>query len=90
MYKNEFIDAVAKKSGLTKKDTRVLVDANLEVIIEVLAKGDSVAFEGFGAFKITNRAARNSRIPSTDVIVAVPARKAAKFKPGKALKNAVK
>ncbi|MDX4036423.1 HU family DNA-binding protein [Aliarcobacter skirrowii] len=48
MNKNEFIDAVALKSGLSKKDTKSAVDAVLETITEALAKKDSVAFVGFG------------------------------------------
>jgi DNA-binding protein HU-beta len=90
MNKNEFIDAVAEKSGLSKKDSRTLVDANLEVITEALANGDSVAFVGFGTFSVAARAARTARVPSTGATVEVPATKVAKFKVGKALKNSVK
>ena len=90
MNKNEFIDAVAEKSGLSKKDSRALVDANLEVITEALAKGDSVAFIGFGTFCVADRAARTARVPGTGAEVKVPATKVAKFKVGKALKDAVK
>ncbi len=90
MNKNEFIDAVAEKSGLSKKDTKALVDANLEVITEALAKDDSVAFIGFGTFCVADRAARTARVPGTAATVEVPATKVAKFKVGKALKDAVK
>jgi DNA-binding protein HU-beta len=90
MNKNEFIDAVAEKSGLSKKDCKALVDANLEVITEALAKGDSVAFVGFGTFSVADRAARTARVPGTGAEVKVPATKVAKFKVGKALKNSIR
>lgn len=52
MNKNEFIDAVAAKSGLTKKDSKVAVDAVLDTLTEALVKKDSVAFIGFGTFQL--------------------------------------
>jgi len=90
MNKSDFIDSVAEKSGLSKKDSRALVDANLEVITEALAKGDNVQFIGFGTFEVVARAARTARVPGTGATVEVPAKKTAKFKVGKALKNSIR
>lgn len=90
MNKSEFIDAVAEKSGLSKKDSRALVDANLEVITEALAKGDNVQFVGFGTFEVVARAARTARVPGTGATVEVPAKKSVRFKVGQILKNSVK
>jgi DNA-binding protein HU-beta len=90
MNKAEFIDAVAEKSGLSKKDSKVALDGILEVITQTLAKGDNVQFIGFGTFEVAQRAARTARVPSTGAEVKVPATKVAKFKVGKALKDAVK
>ena len=89
MNKNEFIDAVAAKAGLSKKDSKSAVDAVLETITEALVKKDSVAFVGFGTFSTANRAARVAKVPGTDKTVNVPATTVAKFKVGKALKEAV-
>lgn len=89
MNKNEFIDAVAEKSGLTKKDSKAAVDAVLETITEALVKKDSVAFVGFGTFSTAARAARVAQVPGTGKTVNVPATTVAKFKVGKALKEAV-
>lgn len=90
MNKAEFIDAVASKTGLSKKDTKALVDANLETITELLSKGDSINFVGFGTFSVGQRAARTARVPSTGATVEVPATKAAKFKSGKLLKDSIR
>ncbi len=90
MNKNDFIDIVAEKSGLTKKDSKAALDAVLETITETLSKGDSVSFIGFGTFSTSMRAERIARVPATGAEVKVPATKVAKFKVGKALKEAVK
>ena len=89
MNKAEFIDAVAEKAGLSKKDAKGAVDAVLETITEALVKKDSVSFIGFGTFATASRAARVAKVPGTDKTVNVPATTVAKFKVGKALKEAV-
>ncbi|MBR8463897.1 HU family DNA-binding protein [Campylobacter sp. faydin G-24] len=89
MKKAEFIQAVADKAGLSKKDTLKAVDATLETITTLLEKGDSVSFIGFGTFSTADRAARKARVPGTKKVIDVPASKAVKFKVGKKLKDAV-
>ena len=89
MKKAEFIDAVAQKAGLTKKDVNSVIDAAIETITEALKNGKSVSFIGFGSFSTAPRAARTARVPGTDKIVEVPATTAVKFKVGKQLKDAV-
>lgn len=89
MKKAEFIDAVASKSGLSKKDSQKALDAILETIEEALVAGKSVNFIGFGSFCTAIRAARKAKVPGTDRVVDVPETKAVKFKPGKQLKEAI-
>ena len=89
MKKAEFIQVVAEKAGLSKKDTNAALDAMLETITEALASGKSVSFIGFGTFSTAPRAARKARVPGTNKVVDVPATTAVKFKVGKKLKEAV-
>ncbi|WP_456323448.1 HU family DNA-binding protein [Hydrogenimonas sp.] len=89
MKKAEFIQAVAEKAGLSKKDTEAVLDAALETITEALSEGKSVSFIGFGTFTTAERAAREAKVPGTDRIVKVPATRVVKFKVGKQLKEAV-
>ena len=63
MNKTEFIDAVAEKSGLSKKDSKLAVDAILDTLTETLSKKESVAFLGFGTFSTASREARVSSHP---------------------------
>jgi len=89
MNKAEFVDAVATKTGLSKKDAKSALDAVLDTITEALIKKDTVSFIGFGTFSTAHRDARVAKVPGTTRTVNVPATTVAKFKVGKALKEAV-
>lgn len=89
MNKAEFIDAMAKESGLSKKDAGAAVDAYHAIVTKVLKKKDKVVFVGFGTYETAKRAARTGRNPQTGKQIKIAASTAPKFKPGKALKDAV-
>ena len=89
MNKAELIAAVAAKTGATKKNAEEAVNAFVDVVTEALKKGDKVQLVGFGSFEVMKRAARKGRNPQTKEEIKIPASKAPKFKPGKALKDIV-
>ncbi len=89
MNKAELIAAVAAKTGATKKSAEEAVNAFVDVVTETLKKGDKVQLVGFGSFEVIKRAARKGRNPQTKEEIKIPASKAPKFKPGKALKDIV-
>mgnify|MGYP002515784103 CR=1 FL=1 len=89
MSKQEFIDAIAAKSGLTKTDSSRALEAFIEVVTGTLKKGDKVTLTGFGVFSVSKREARNGRNPRTGEVVKIAARKAVTFKAGSALKDSV-
>lgn len=94
MTKTELIKAVRENyefgEKVKKADIENAVEAVFEVITETLAKGEDVRIIGFGNFAVTERAARTGRNPQTGESIEIPASKTPKFKPGKALKDAVK
>lgn len=90
MTKNELIEKVAKKVGLTKKASNEAVMAILNGIKDSLAKGDKVVLTGFGTFKIRSRAARKGRNPQTGASIQIAGHKIPGFTAGKSLKKAVK
>ena len=63
MTKQEFVDQVASKSGLNRRDAAKAVDAFLESVTETLKRRDSVSFTGFGKFTTSERAAREGVNP---------------------------
>ncbi len=90
MTKAEFVDKLAAKSGLTKKDAAGVVDAFVEVVTESLKKGEEVQFTGFGKFYVQARDARQGINPQSKAKISIPASKVPKFSAGLALKSAVK
>ncbi|EAU56019.1 HU family DNA-binding protein [Mariprofundus ferrooxydans] len=89
MNKTDLIDHVASSAGMSKTAAGDAVDAVLSGITASLSGGGSVSLVGFGTFSVTARAARTARNPRTGEAIAVAASNAPKFKPGKALKDAV-
>ena len=90
MTKQEFIQTVSQKSGLSARDAGKAVDAFMETITDTLKSGDSINFTGFGKFSTSNRAARQGVNPRTGERVQIPATTVPKFSAGSALKGAVK
>ena len=89
MNKAELIDAVASRANISKSDAGSAVDAVFNSIQGALSRGDSVSLIGFGTFSVTDRAARTGRNPRTGETIQIAASRAAKFKAGKSLKDAV-
>ena len=90
MTKAELIALIAEKSELSKATAGKSLDTLLDTIQAELAKGNKLTLTGFGTFSVNERGARTGRNPQTGKEVKIPACKVAKFKPGKALKDAVK
>jgi len=89
--KQEFVDKIASKADLSRRDAAKAVDAVLETITESLKSGQEVAFTGFGKFSTQRRAARqgvNPRNPSQKV--QIPAATVPRFSAGSQLKQAVR
>ena len=89
MNKNELISAVASTSGLSKSDASKAVDSILGSITGVLRGGGDVRLVGFGTFSVARRAQTRGRNPRTGEAITIPASNQAKFKAGKALKEAL-
>ena len=89
MNKAELIQAVAAKSGLSKKDAEVALAAVIESVTEALKAGDKVALVGFGTFAVKARAARTGKNPQTGEEIQIAASKVPAFTAGKALKDAI-
>ena len=90
MNKTELITAMAEASGLTKKDCDTALNAFVDTLQTALKSGDKVQLLGFGTFEAKERPARVGRNPRTGEPMTYPACKVPVFKPGKALKDAIR
>jgi DNA-binding protein HU-beta len=89
--KQEFVDRVAQRASLSRREAGEAVDAVLDSITDVLRQGGEVNFTGFGKFSTQHRKERqgvNPRNPSQKVTI--PAATVPKFSAGSSLKSAVK
>ena len=89
MNKQELINAVAEKAGLSKADSKKAIDAITEAISGAIKSGDKVALIGFGTFSVKESSAREGINPATKQKIKIAAKKAAKFKAGSELNAAL-
>ena len=89
MNKGEFIDRLADKTSMTKKEARQLLDSVLDLVQETLLQGDEVKLVGFGKFAVCARKASSRINPQTKRPIEVAAKVVPLFRPGKELKRQV-
>lgn len=89
MTKQEFIDKLAKKADLSKKDARNVVDSALDLIVEQVKKNNKVTLTGFGTFEARKQKATQRINPQTGRKMNVPAKNVPKFRPGKQFKESL-
>lgn len=89
--RKELVSGVSDALGLKKTDTYPIIDMLFEVMRENLVEGNRIEIRGFGAIEIKDtRPKEAARNPRTGATIAVPARRKARFKPGKILKEALR
>ena len=89
MNKTDLIEHIAKNADISKAAAGRALDALLSGVKTTLKKGGSVTLVGFGTFAVAKRAARTGRNPRTGDTIKIKAAKLPKFRPGKALKDAL-
>lgn len=89
MNRSEMIDILAEKVGFSRKDIECILNEMNSITVETLAKGEKVAFSGFGSFEVRSRAAHTGRDPRTGEQIDVAETRTVAFRPGKVLKSAI-
>lgn len=89
MNKAELIEHIAKQADISKAAASRALEAMIGGVRSTLKKGNSVSIVGFGTFAVTKRAARTGRNPRTGATIKIKAAKVPKFRPGKALRDAL-
>lgn len=90
MNKSELVEHIASSADISKAAATRALDAAVAAVSTTLKKGGTVSLVGFGSFAVTKRAARTGRNPRTGDAIKIKAAKIPKFRPGKALKDAIK
>ena len=90
MNKQDIAGKVQEKLGSTRADAERAVETVIDCITDSLRKGDEVSIAGLGIFVAKARPARTGRNPRTGDTIKIAATRTPKFRPAKALKEAVK
>lgn len=90
MNKAQLVAEVSKQTGVPKATAERVIDAFVKTVTDALKADGKVTLVGFGTFEVTQRAARKGRNPRTGQIIQIPSTRVPRFKPGRALREAVK
>lgn len=89
MNKEEIVSKIAEDASLTKAVAGKVLKSLIDAVSQTLAQGEKLTLVGFGTFLTAQRAARKGRNPGTGAEINIAAGKVPKFRPGKALKEAI-
>ncbi len=89
MTKSQLLEALASKSGLSKKDVKNFLDVMVEVAYKEVKTSGEFTVPGVGKLVKKHRAARMGRNPSTGATIQIPAKTVVKFRVAKAAKDAI-
>ncbi|MET0241622.1 MAG: HU family DNA-binding protein [Sphingobium sp.] len=87
MNNSDLADGLASAHGITKADARKYVDDVFAAVADAASKGEEIALNGFGKFKVKDTPAREGRNPATGATIQIAAAKKLGFTPAKALKD---
>jgi len=90
MTKGEFVDKLAEKGKITKKQASEAIELIFSTISDKLVAGGEISIPGFGKFSVATRKARTGLNPQTKATINIPETKVPKFTSAKALKDSVK
>ncbi|GAB2739740.1 HU family DNA-binding protein [Nocardioides pakistanensis] len=88
MKKDELVQAVAEKAGISKAEADRALSAIVETVTGAVAAGNKIQIPGLGTFEARERAAREGRNPQTGETMQIAATTVPGFKAATAFKNA--
>ena len=89
MNKTELIEHIATQADISKAAASRALEAVIGGVKSTLKKDRSVSLVGFGTFSVGKREARSGRNPRTGATIKISEARIPKFRPGKALKDAL-
>ena len=89
LTKAQLADLLFEQIGLNKRESKDMVDAFFDLIVDRLIRGEDVKISGFGNFQIRTKAPRPGRNPRTGELIPIEARRVATFHASHKLKDAI-
>jgi integration host factor subunit alpha len=89
LTKEKIIDDVYDQVGLTKGQSRSVVETLFEITKQILEKGENLLVSGFGKFVVKQKAARRGRNPQTTEDLHLRARRVVVFKTSGVLRKKI-
>ena len=89
LTKAELADLLFDKVGLSKRESKDMVESFFEEIRVALEEGDSVKLSGFGNFQLRDKPQRPGRNPKTGEEIPISARRVVTFHASQKLKSQI-
>lgn len=89
LTKETIINSIYNQVGLSKSQSRIVVERLLEIIKETLKNGENILISGFGKFEVKEKSARRGRNPQTTKDLQLRARRVVVFKTSGVLRNSI-
>ena len=89
LTKEKLISRLQTQVGLSKQESRSVVERVLDIMKETLAQGEDLLISSFGKFSVRQKNARRGRNPQTKENLILRARKVVVFKPSGVLRNRI-
>lgn len=89
MTKADIVEKIHATTGLSKKDSSVMMESVFAIMKESLEAGETIKISGFGVFEPKQKNARRGRNPQTGEALTIEARKVLTFKPSSVLKQSI-
>ena len=89
MNKSELVKALADQANISLDEATLVVNTFVDSMKDSLLEGGRVEIRGFGSFKVKEYGSYAGRNPRTGATIKIKAAKVPKFRPGKALKDAL-
>ena len=85
--KANLIDSIYNNLDLQKQESRIIIEALLEIIKHTLESSEDVLISGFGKFCVKDKKERNGRNPQTGNSVILDARRVVTFRCSRTLRK---
>ena len=89
LTKAQLADMLFEQIGLNKRESKDMVDAFFDILVETLVDGRDIKLSGFGNFNLRHKAARPGRNPRTGELIPIDERVVVTFHASHKLKAVV-